>query len=132
MPKLKVGVIDLVGKGPSHTLWAKIMHANLASVMPQVVATRCKKEGHDVFFVCYTGKEDLQKELPCDLDLVFITSFTQAALLAYALSNYFRSKGVITALGGPLGEVGNVQLFRNGYNRGSSGNAGRKTSPASI
>lgn len=101
MSKLKVGVIDLVSKGPTHTLWARIMHANLASIMPQVVATWCEKEGHEVFFVCYTGQEDLHKELPRDLDLVFISSFTQAALLAYAISNYFRSKGIITVLGGP-------------------------------
>src|SRR5262249_11553506 len=51
--------------------------------------------------ICYTGREDLNKELPQDVDLIFISSFTQAALLAYALSNYFRSKGVVTALGGP-------------------------------
>ncbi|HWJ27474.1 MAG TPA: hypothetical protein VNS32_13095, partial [Flavisolibacter sp.] len=101
MLKLKVGVIDLVSKGPSHTLWAKVMHANLASVMPQVVATWCEKEGHEVFFTCYTGREDLHQELPKDLDLVFIASFTQAALLAYAISNYLRLKGVITVLGGP-------------------------------
>jgi hypothetical protein len=101
MPKLKVGVIDLVSKGPTHTLWASIMYANLASVMPQVVATWCEKEGHDVSFICYTGKENLQTAFPAELDIVFISSFTQAALLAYALSNYFRSRGVVTVLGGP-------------------------------
>jgi hypothetical protein len=39
--------------------------------------------------------------LPQDVDLVFICSFTHAALLAYALSNFFRSKGAVTVLGGP-------------------------------
>lgn len=101
MFKLKVGVIDLVSKGPSHTLWTRVMGANLASVMPQVIARWCEKEGHEVFFICYTGREDLHKELPKELDIVFITSFTQAALLAYALSSYFRSKGIVTVLGGP-------------------------------
>jgi hypothetical protein len=101
MSKLKVGVIDLVSKGPAHTVWARIMHANLASIMPQVVATWCEQEGHDVKMICYTGYEDLSKELPQNVDIVFICSFTQAALLAYALSNYFRSKGVVTVLGGP-------------------------------
>ncbi|HMF72108.1 MAG TPA: hypothetical protein VK616_11575, partial [Flavitalea sp.] len=101
MRKLKIGVVDLVSKGPTNTLWARIMHANLASIMPQVVATWCEQEGHDVTFICYTGLEELDKELPEDVDLVFICSFTQAAFLAYALSNYFRSKGAVTVLGGP-------------------------------
>ncbi|MEI6950665.1 radical SAM protein [Paraflavisolibacter sp. H34] len=101
MRKLKIGIIDLVSKGPSHTLWARIMHANLASIMPQVVACWCEQEGHEVSMICYTGAEDLNRELPKNVDLVFISSFTQAALLAYALSNYFRSRGAVTVLGGP-------------------------------
>ena len=101
MKKLKIGVIDLVCKGPTNTLWGRIMHANLASIMPQVVATWCEQEGHEVKMICYTGREDLGKELPKGVDLVFISSFTQAALLAYALSNYFRSQGAVTVLGGP-------------------------------
>ena len=101
MAKLKIGVIDLVSKGPTKTMWARIMHANLASIMPTVVATWCEQEGHTVQMICYTGFEDLDKELPRDVDIVFICSFTQAALLAYALSNYFRNKGAVTVLGGP-------------------------------
>jgi hypothetical protein len=101
MAKLKIGIIDLVSKKPTSTLWAKIMHANLASIMPQVVATWCEQQGHEVSFICYTGREDLQSELPQNVDIVFISSFTQAALLSYSLSNYFRSKGVVTVLGGP-------------------------------
>jgi hypothetical protein len=101
MRKLKVGVVDLVSKGPTHTLWARIMHANLASIMPQVVASWCEQEGHDVKMICYTGQEDLAKELPKGVDIVFISSFTQASFLAYALSNFFRSQGAVTVLGGP-------------------------------
>ena len=77
------------------------MNANLASIMPQVVAVWCEAEGHEVTFVCYTGLENLVDDLPDELDLVFIGAFTQAALLAYALSNLFRSKGAVTVLGGP-------------------------------
>lgn len=101
MAKLKIGVIDLVSKGPNKTLWARIMHANLASIMPQVVATWCRQEGHEVTLICYTGREDLSVELPKEVDIVFICSFTQAAMLAYALSNFFRSRGALTVLGGP-------------------------------
>lgn len=101
MRKLRVGVIDLVAKGPERSLFARIMNANLASIMPTVIAVWCEQEGHEVTFVCYTGFENLTDELPDNLDLVFIGAFTEAAQLAYALSNLFRSKGAITVLGGP-------------------------------
>ncbi|WP_240347917.1 B12-binding domain-containing radical SAM protein [Longitalea arenae] len=77
------------------------MHANLQSIMPQVIATWCEQEGHEVTMICYTGQEDLSKALPQGINLVFISAFTQAALLAYALSNFFRSQGAVTVLGGP-------------------------------
>lgn len=101
MKKLRVGVIDLVTKGPSRSLYGRVMNANLASIMPQVIAAWCAQDGHDVSFLCYTGYEDLARELPDGLDLVFIGAFTQAAQLAYALSNLYRSKGAVTVLGGP-------------------------------
>ncbi|HEU5261486.1 MAG TPA: hypothetical protein VFU41_08710 [Gemmatimonadales bacterium] len=101
MRKLRIGVVDLVTKGPTRALYARVMNANLASIMPQVIAVWCEAEGHEVSFVCYTGFEDLVRELPADVDLVFIGAFTEAALLAYALSNLFRSRGAVTVLGGP-------------------------------
>ena len=101
MRKLKVGVVDLVTKTPTKALYARVMHANLASIMPQVVATWCEQEGHDVSFVCFTGLEDLDRLLPDDLDLVFIGGFTEAGLLSYALSARFRADGAVTVLGGP-------------------------------
>ncbi len=101
MRKLRIGVIDLVSKGPTRALFARVMNANLVSIMPQVIATWCEQEGHDVTFICYTGFENLVEELPDNVDLVFIGSFTEAAQLAYALSNLFRSRGAITAIGGP-------------------------------
>jgi len=101
MRKLRIGVIDLVTKAPTRALYARVMHANLASIMPQVVAVWCEEQGHDVTFVCFTGLEDLTKELPHDVDVVIIGAFTHAAQLAYALSNLFRSQGAVTVLGGP-------------------------------
>ncbi len=101
MRRLHVGIIDLVTKGPTRALFARVMNANLASIMPQVVALWCEEQGHDVTFVCYTGFEDLQTALPRNLDLVFIGAFTEAAQTAYALSNLYRSRGAVTVLGGP-------------------------------
>jgi len=69
--------------------------------MPQVLGVWCEQAGHRVTFVCYTGFEDLLAELPSDVDVVFIGAFTEAAQLAYAISNLLRSRGAITVLGGP-------------------------------
>ncbi len=101
MRKLIIGIIDLVSPKPTHSLYSHIMNANLASIMPQVIAVWCKEQGHNVTFLCYTGRENIINEMPANVDLVFIGAFSEAAQLAYALSNMFRSRGVITALGGP-------------------------------
>ena len=101
MKKLRIGIIDLVTKGPTKALWGRVMNPNFASIMPQVLAKWCEDSGHDVKLVCYTGFENLTEELPEKVDIVFIGAFTQAAQLAYSLSNLFRSKGAITVLGGP-------------------------------
>jgi len=101
LKKLRVGIVDLVSRGPTRALYARVMYANLASIMPQVVGVWCEAEGHEVVFTCYTGFEDLEAELAENVDLVFIGAFSEAALLAYALSNLFRSRGAVTVLGGP-------------------------------
>jgi hypothetical protein len=101
MRRLRVGILDLVTKSPKVSLYGRLMNANLASIMPQVLGVWCEQEGHDVTLVCYTGLEDLLTELPRDLDLLFIGAFTQSAQLAYALSNLFRQRGAVTVLGGP-------------------------------
>ncbi len=101
MRKLRIAIVDLITKGSTRTLYGRIMHANLASIMPQVIAVWCEEHGHDVSLVCYTGRENLSREVSPDADLVFIGAFTQAAQLAYALSNLFRSRGAVTVLGGP-------------------------------
>src|SRR3972149_5980326 len=79
MRKLRIGIIDIVSRGPTRSLYARVMNANFASIMPQVIGAWCREEGHDVAFFCYTGFEDLLKELPDNVDLVFISPFTEAA-----------------------------------------------------
>ena len=97
----KVGILDLVTKNTRRSLYGRIMNANLASIMPQALAVWCEEAGHDVHYVCYTGAEDLLAEIPRDIELLLIGSFTEAAQLAYALSNLFRQRGIVTVLGGP-------------------------------
>ncbi len=101
MPRLRVGVLDLIGNRPTPGLWNRLMKPNFASIMPQVVAVWCEQLGHDVRFVCHTGTEDLARELPADLDVLFIAAFTNAAQRAAAISSQYRAGGTITVVGGP-------------------------------
>ena len=48
MRKLKIAVIDLVSKGPTKALYARVMNPNLVSIMPQIVSVWCEEAGHDV------------------------------------------------------------------------------------
>lgn len=41
--KLRIGIIDLVTKGPTKALWARVMYANFASIMPQVLGVWCEE-----------------------------------------------------------------------------------------
>ena len=63
------------------------MRANLSSIMPQIVGVWCEEAGHEVHFICYTGRENLLDELPDDIDVLFVGAFTRSAQLAYAISN---------------------------------------------
>ena len=99
--KLRVGVLDLAARAPTKKMFSRLMRANLASIMPQIIAVWAEEAGHDVHFVCYTGVEDLASELDADLDILFISAFTRSAHIAYALSNMCQAKGCVTVLGGP-------------------------------
>ncbi len=101
MRKHRVGIIDLLSRSTINNLYARTMRANLAAIMPQVLAVWCEEEGHDVFLAHYNGYENMVDPLPDDLDILFISAFTQSAQVAYALSNRYRSLGVVTVLGGP-------------------------------
>lgn len=101
MRKLSIGVVDVLARSATKSLYARAMRANLASIMPQVVAAWCARAGHDVHVAYYNGYENMTDELPDGLDVVFIGAFTTSAQLAYAFSHRFRSKGAVTVLGGP-------------------------------
>jgi len=101
MGHLSITILDLVTKGPAHKPFARVMHPNMASIMPQVVGVWCEELGHTVRYICYTGFEDLDKELLGDTDLLFVGAFTRSAQMAYAISHLYRSRGAVTVLGGP-------------------------------
>ena len=101
MKKLRISIIDLIHNSPSQSLYRRFMFNNYASIMPQVVGVWCREEGHEVHYSLYTGTQKVETLLEDDRDLVFISSFSFTAQLAYALSAWFRSKGIATVLGGP-------------------------------
>jgi hypothetical protein len=101
MVKRRIRIIDLVHNAPSGALYRRVMFPNYVSIMPQILAAWCRQAGHEVDYDIFTGPQRLSTLLSGDPDVVFISSFTYTAQLAYALGNYFRSRGSITVLGGP-------------------------------
>ncbi|HKK46696.1 MAG TPA: radical SAM protein [Balneolaceae bacterium] len=101
MKKLRIGIIELLANSPANSMYARIMRVNSASIMPQVIAVWLEQAGHEVFLTHYSGYKNLYEDIPEDVDLVIFSAFTTSAIVAYALSNYFRTKGIPTALGGP-------------------------------
>jgi len=99
--KLRISIIDLIHNRPSFSLYRRYMFPNYASIMPQVIGVWCKEEGHEVDYSIYTGTQKISKLVIDKTDIVFISSFSFTAQLAYALSAYYRSQGMATVLGGP-------------------------------
>lgn len=98
---LKVGIIDLIARQPTRSIYSRIVNPNYTSLMPQCVAVWAEELGHEVHYLTYTGFEDLYRELPEGIDILFVSTFTQNAYTAYSISNIFRRKKVVTVLGGP-------------------------------
>jgi len=101
MKRLHICIIDLVFIAPNHAWYQRLMYGNYMSIMPQVVGVWCRQEGHKVSYILYGGFTNILKEIPDGVDLVFISAFTFTAQLAYAISNFLRSRGIVTVLGGP-------------------------------
>ena len=102
MRRLRIGVLDLATKSQKPSLYGRLMHANLASIMPQAIAVWCEQAGHDVTLCCFTGVEDLLTVSPDDLDLVLIGAFTQSAQVAYALSTSIGAAGRLRCWAAPM------------------------------
>jgi hypothetical protein len=99
--RLNIAVIDLVTNRPTRALYSRFMNANLAGLMAQAVAVWCEELGHRVNYFCYTGAQDILRDVDDATDVVFVSAFTRSAQTAYALSAHFRAKGMVTVLGGP-------------------------------
>jgi hypothetical protein len=98
---MNVTILDLISSKPEKNLYGKFLNGNFASIMPQVVGVWAEELGHKVTYVAYAGWEDLEKELSGEMDVLFISGFTESAYLAYSIANIFRKRGVPTVFGGP-------------------------------
>jgi radical SAM superfamily enzyme YgiQ (UPF0313 family) len=102
---LKIGILELMSAGAS-TRWGNKLYGFLvvrqyASIMPQAVSVWCRNLGHEVYYATYYGGRDPESLLPKDLDVVFISTYTQASALAYALAKLYRRRNTLTVIGGP-------------------------------
>ncbi|HYI00640.1 hypothetical protein [Hyalangium sp.] len=99
---LKVGVVELLAHSVTTPLLRRrIIAPETASVMPQAVAVWAEELGCEVHYAVWTAQEDLRHLLPEGLDVVFISAFSRASFVAYALSHHLRASGAVTVLGGP-------------------------------
>jgi radical SAM superfamily enzyme YgiQ (UPF0313 family) len=102
---MRVGILELMSAGAArgwtHTAYSYLVTKQYASIMPQAISVWCRKLGHDVFYSTYFGNQDPKTLLPNDLDVVFISTYTQASALAYALAKLYRKEKTLTVIGGP-------------------------------
>ncbi len=113
---MRVGIIELLTGSISQN-WAEHVYNSrfrkqFASIMPQAVAVWCRQLGHQTFYATYYGQKDPLSLLPDDLDFVFVSTFTHASALAYALAKLYRRKNVPTVLGGPHANAFPVDSLR--------------------
>ena len=102
---MRIGILDILTDQTAirrsqinHMHYFRRQHFSL---MPQVISVWCRRAGHEVTYRTYFGQKDPKYLLPDDIDVLFVSSFTQASALAYALAKLFKRKGARTILGGP-------------------------------
>lgn len=108
MRRLRVGVLELIASTAAlhsrarPSFWIELaIKRQFYSVMPQAVSVWARSAGHRVHYATFFGLGRPEDQLPGDLDIVFIATPTQHALLAYALATIFRARGAKVVLAGP-------------------------------
>ncbi len=100
---MKVGIIEILSTlGTYHRQgsYKFLLTKQYASITPQAVSVWCRQLGHQTVYKTYYGHGGLRNFLHMDLDIVFISCYTQASPLAYALAKMYRMAGVKTVIGG--------------------------------
>jgi hypothetical protein len=99
-----VGIIDLLyDRIPSRRPdpYGYYFRKQFMGIAPQAVAVWCRQLGHRVHYCTYWGQADPLSLLPNDVDVLFVSSYTQSSALAYALAIVFKRRGALTVIGGP-------------------------------
>ena len=101
---MRVGIIDILADTPPGNwrtrLYNLYFRRQLMGIMPQVISVWCRRLGHEVHYMTYYGQKDLLRLLPTEIDVLFVSAYTQASALAYAVAKVFRKRGALTVIGG--------------------------------
>lgn len=102
---MRIGVLDILTEAVSprwlNNTYNRHFRRHYASITPQAVSVWCRELGHEVHYATYFGQGRPDEILPADLDVIFIATYTQASVVAYALARIYRRRGTLTVLGGP-------------------------------
>ncbi len=101
---MRVGVLDILGvpaRRPAGVGYAVMLTKQFASITPQAIAVWCRRQGYETFYATYYGLGEPHRRLPDDLDVVFVSCYTQVSHLAYAVAKIYRGAGTRTVIGGP-------------------------------
>jgi radical SAM superfamily enzyme YgiQ (UPF0313 family) len=112
---VRVGILDLLGppaRRPVDLGYQMLITKQYASITPQAISVWCRRKGHETFYATYYGLGKPHRMLPMDLDVVFISCYTQVSHLAYAVAKLYRAAGVRTVIGGPHAKAFPVDCLR--------------------
>jgi hypothetical protein len=101
---MRIGIIDLLHDRPpdwSMNPYGALFRKQFMGIMPQTIAVWCRQRGHSVHYRTYWGQVDPLSLLPDDLEVLFVSSYTQSSALAYAIATVFKRRGTLTVVGGP-------------------------------
>ncbi len=112
---MRVGILDILGppaRRPVDIGYQLLITKQYASITPQAISVWCRRQGHETFYATYYGLGQPHRLLPADLDVVFISCYTQVSHLAYALAKLYRRAGIRTVIGGPHAKAFPVDCLR--------------------
>lgn len=101
---MRVGILEIMALPSQYwtdTIYNTIITKQFASVTPQAISVWCRQLGHKTFYSVYYGVGDAHTLLPQDLNIVFVSCYTQASPIAYALAKIYHKTGTRTVIGGP-------------------------------
>ncbi|GAB5471489.1 MAG: hypothetical protein Kilf2KO_45190 [Rhodospirillales bacterium] len=101
----RVTILDLltdkVDPRGAEALFLKYIGRQYYSIMPQVAAAWCRRRGHQVRYETYFGQTAPDALIDRDCDILFISAYTRASALAYALAKVAKGFGARTVIAGP-------------------------------